>query len=158
MVRHAPIHRRSGHSDIAICCGRNVRGSSPSTSVVPLSNQVTTLNHKRFKRFKMFSDGHLAPHHCWLTNKIKAPAAINRASRIPATSETTQCRLGSTSFDPFCAAPRPNQKRSLSIAVSAVIGAALWQCTYDYVELSHSASAKSPNPGQGCLARRHHER
>src|SRR5438094_5925077 len=59
MVRHAPIHRRSGHSDIAICCGRNVRGSSPSTSVVPLSNQVTTLNHKRFKGFKMFSDGHL---------------------------------------------------------------------------------------------------
>src|SRR5262249_5965618 len=45
--------------DIAICCGRNVRGSSPSTSVVPLSNQVTTLNHKRFKGFKMFSDGHL---------------------------------------------------------------------------------------------------
>jgi hypothetical protein len=26
--------------------------------VVPLSNQVTTLNHKRFKGFKMFSDGH----------------------------------------------------------------------------------------------------
>jgi hypothetical protein len=25
---------------------------------VPLSNQVTTLNHKRFKGFKMFSDGH----------------------------------------------------------------------------------------------------
>src|SRR5262249_22384817 len=59
MVRHAPIHRRSGHSDIAICCGRNARGSSPSTSVVPLSNQVTTLNHKRFKGLKMFSDGHL---------------------------------------------------------------------------------------------------
>src|SRR6266511_2347957 len=59
MVRHAPIHRRLGHSDIAICCGRNVRGSSPSTLVVPLSNQVTTLNHKRFKGFKMFSDGHL---------------------------------------------------------------------------------------------------
>src|SRR5437773_11122458 len=59
MVRHAPIHRRSGHSDIAICYGRNVRGSSPSTLVVPLSNQVTTLNHKRFKGFKMFSDGHL---------------------------------------------------------------------------------------------------
>src|SRR5262249_42665601 len=58
LIRHAPIHRRSGHSDIAICCGRNVRGSSPSTSVVPLSNQVTTLNHKRFKGFKMFSDGH----------------------------------------------------------------------------------------------------
>src|SRR5260221_6990097 len=61
MVRHAPIHRRSDHSDIAICCGRNVRGSSLSTSVVPLSNQVTTLNHKRFKGFKMFSDGHLVP-------------------------------------------------------------------------------------------------
>jgi hypothetical protein len=28
---------------------------------VPLSNQVTTLNHKRFKGFKMFSDGHLEP-------------------------------------------------------------------------------------------------
>jgi hypothetical protein len=28
--------------------------------VVPLSNQITTLNHKRFKGFKMFSDGHLA--------------------------------------------------------------------------------------------------
>src|SRR5260370_27019940 len=41
-----------------MCCGRNVRGSSLSTSVVPLSNQVTTLNHKRFKGFKMFSDGH----------------------------------------------------------------------------------------------------
>jgi len=27
--------------------------------VVPLSNQATTLNHKRFKGFKMFSDGHL---------------------------------------------------------------------------------------------------
>jgi hypothetical protein len=26
--------------------------------VVSLSNQVTTLNHKRFKGFKMFSDGH----------------------------------------------------------------------------------------------------
>jgi hypothetical protein len=26
---------------------------------VPFSNQVTTLNHKRFKGFKMFSDGHL---------------------------------------------------------------------------------------------------
>src|ERR1700745_198371 len=59
MVRHAHIHRRSGPSDIAICGGRNVRGSSPSTSVVPLSNQVTTVNHKRFKGFKMFSDGHL---------------------------------------------------------------------------------------------------
>src|SRR5260370_36518144 len=59
MVRHAPIHRRSDHSDMAICCGRNVRASSLCTSVVPLSNQVTTLNHKRFKGFKMFSDGRL---------------------------------------------------------------------------------------------------
>src|SRR5262249_22931683 len=41
------------------------------------------------------------------------------AIRIPTTSETTQCRLGLTSFDlaPFCAAPRPNQNRSLSMAV-----------------------------------------
>jgi hypothetical protein len=49
-------------------------GSSPSTSVVPLSNQVTTLNHKRFKGFKMFSDGHsglldTALRHC---NEIQA--------------------------------------------------------------------------------------
>src|SRR6516165_2113988 len=65
---------------------------------------------------------------------MNAPAAINRASRIPATSEITQCRLGLTSFDPapFCAAPRPNQKRSLSIAVSAVIGAVLWGPYYAY--------------------------
>src|SRR5262245_25918634 len=50
---------------------------------------------------------------------MNAPAAINRASRIPATSEITGCRLGLTSFDPtlFCATPRPNQKRSLSTAV-----------------------------------------
>jgi len=106
--------------------------------------------------------GLLAPPHCWLTNKIKAPAAINRASRIPATSAITQCRLGLTSFDlaPFCAAPRPNQKRSLFIAVSAVIGAALWRPYYacDCGELARSASAKSPNPGQGYLARRPHER
>jgi S1-C subfamily serine protease len=39
--------------------------------VVPLSNQVTTLNHKRFKGFKMFSDGHLG-----------LPAA-NAATRSP---------------------------------------------------------------------------
>ena len=43
------------------------------------------------------------------------------------------------------------------MTVSAVIGAALWQYAYDYGEFSHSASAKSPNPGQGYLARRHHD-
>src|SRR6516225_4090138 len=50
---------------------------------------------------------------------MNAPAAINRASRIPATSEITQCRLSVRLFGPapFCAAPIPNQKRSLSIAV-----------------------------------------
>src|SRR5215813_3915097 len=104
------------------------------------------------------------PHkpHCWLTNKINNSAAINRASRIPTTNERTGCRLGLTSFDPapFCAAPRPNQKRSLSIALSAIIGAALWwpYYAYGYGEFPYSASAKSPNPGQGYLARRHHER
>src|SRR6516164_113326 len=76
MVRHAPIHRRSGHSDIAICCGRNVRGSSPSTSVVPLSNQVTTLNHKRFKGFKMFSDGHSGISVCGVSAAIATGGAI----------------------------------------------------------------------------------
>jgi hypothetical protein len=54
MVRHAPIHRRSGHSDIAIRCGRSIRGSSPSTSVVPPSNQVTILNHNDSKDSKCF--------------------------------------------------------------------------------------------------------
>src|SRR5262249_15293630 len=73
------IHRRSGHSDIAICCGRNVRGSSPSTSVVPLSNH-TTLNHKRFKGFKMFSDGHL-----------KAGASLRRNSGV--FEETPHCEV-----------------------------------------------------------------
>src|SRR5262245_34898893 len=54
--------------------------------------------------------------HCWLTNRINAPATINGASRIPTTNEMTGCRL-SGGFDPapFCAAPSPNQERSLSI-------------------------------------------
>ena len=65
-------------------------------------------------------------------------------------------------FDPapFSAAPMPNQKRSLSIAVSAVIGAALWPpyYAYEYGEFPRSVSAKSPNPGQGYLAQRRLER
>src|SRR5215475_3234108 len=69
---------------------------------------------------------------------------------------------GLASFDraPFFAAPIPNQKRRLPIAVSAVIGAALWRphYAYDYGELAYSASAKSPNPDQGYLARRRRER
>src|SRR6516164_11620736 len=58
-----------------------------------------------------------SPIHCWLTNRINIPTAINRASRIPTTNDITGWRLGLTSFDlaPFCAAPMPNQKRSLSI-------------------------------------------
>src|SRR5262245_32796595 len=95
----------------------------------------------------------------WLTNRRKDPTIINAATRVPTTSDTTQCRC-TVGFDPaaFCAAPMPNQKRSLSIAVSAVIGAALWQHAYDYGELAPSASAKSRNPGQGYLARRHRAR
>jgi hypothetical protein len=42
-------------------------------------------------------------------------------------------------FDPapFCAAPMPNQKRSSSMGVSAIINAALWRpyYAYDYGEL-----------------------
>jgi hypothetical protein len=62
------------------------------------------------------NDGPLAPLHCWLTNRKNDPAAINRAIRIPTTSEATQCRR-SMGFDPapFCAAPMPNQKRRLPI-------------------------------------------
>jgi hypothetical protein len=47
---------------------------------------------------------------------------------------------------------------SLSIATSAVIGAALYYYACDYGELGRSASAKSLNPGQECLARRRRER
>src|SRR6516165_12626119 len=101
------------------------------------------------------------PHklHRWLTNRINIPTAINRAIRTPTTNDVTGWRLGLTSFDlaPFCAAPMPNQKRSLSIALSAVIGAALWKPHYaygGYGDYSYSASAKSPNPGQGYLERR----
>src|SRR5262245_48056405 len=86
---------------------------------------------------------------------LNIPTAINRASRVPTANERARFRR-SSGFDPapFCAAPRPNQKRSLSIAVSAVIGAALWRPYYacDYGELPYSASAKSPNPDQGYLA------
>src|SRR5262245_30797814 len=55
--------------------------------------------------------------HCWLTNRTKAPAAITTAIRTPMTNDVTGWRLGLPSFDlaPFCAAPMPNQKRSLSI-------------------------------------------
>jgi len=52
---------------------------------------------------------------------------VNRASRVPTANERARFRR-SSAFDsaPLCAAPIPNQKRSLSIAVSAIIGAALW--------------------------------
>ena len=42
----------------------------------------------------------------------------------------------------------------------AVIGAALWRpwYAYDYGEFPYSASAKSPNPGQGCPERPRLER
>jgi hypothetical protein len=65
---------------------------------------------------KRKSIGGLHRHHCWLTNKTP----INTAIRIPTTSETTQCRLGLTTFDPapFCAAPIPNQNRSLSMRLA----------------------------------------
>jgi hypothetical protein len=57
-----------------------------------------------------------------------------------------------------CSDAEPEE--NLSIAVSAIIGAALWwpYYAYDYGELPHSVSARSRNPGQGYLARRHHER
>ena len=92
----------------------------------------------------------LPSHHFWLTNKTNAPAAINRASRVPTANERARFRP-SSGFDPapFCAAPRPNQKRSLSIAVSAVIGAVLWGPYYAYgYGCPYSASAKSRNPAR----------
>jgi hypothetical protein len=103
-----------------------------------------------------------SPIHFWLTNRINIPTAINRASRIPTTNERARFRR-SSGFDPapFCAAPMPNQKRSLSIAVSAVIDAALWKPHYaygGYGDYSYSASAKFPNPGQGYPERQRRER
>jgi hypothetical protein len=61
-------------------------------------------------------EGQLAPLHFWLTNRINIPTAINRASRVPTAKERARFRR-SSAFGPapFCAAPRPNQKRSLSI-------------------------------------------
>jgi hypothetical protein len=51
-------------------------------------------------------------------------------------------------FDPapFCVAPIPSQKRSLS-----VIGAALWPPydAYEYGEFSHSVSCSSATGGSG---------
>jgi hypothetical protein len=129
-----------------------------------LPPRQSNLRRHRTRRFpRSRQDACCLPRaHCWLTKRINAPAAINTASRIPTTNEITGCRLSVRSFDlaPSCAAPMPNQKRSLSIAVSAVIGAALWRpyYAYDYGELPHSVSAKSPNPGQGYLAQRRRER
>src|SRR5262249_16756414 len=102
MVRHAPIHRRSGHSDIAICCGRNVRGSSPSTSV-PLSNQVTPLNHKRLKGFKMFSDGHSVPGdmHVCLFDLCNEQEATLTCSTIFIWPRAVERRFGPTMFIKF---------------------------------------------------------
>jgi hypothetical protein len=97
------------------------------------------------------------------TSRASTPAftaPINRASRIPTTNETAQCRL-IVGFDPapFCAAPMPNQKRRLPIAVSAVIGAALWRPYYAYdYGYPYSASAKSRDRGQEYPARRRRER
>src|SRR5262245_37564219 len=110
--------------------------------------------------FAEAKEGQLAPLHSWLTNRINIPTAINRASRVPTANERARFRR-SNCFDLApCAAPIPNQKRSLSIVVSAVIGAVLWwpYYAYDYGEFPYSASAKSPSPGRGYLARRRRER
>jgi len=57
-----------------------------------------------------------SPIHCWLTNRINIPTAINRASKVPTANERARCRR-SIGFDPapFCAAPMPSQKRRLPI-------------------------------------------
>src|SRR5262249_20157913 len=89
------------HVTDGFCLGRVREFTTKQRALAPIADQI-------------FST---AGAYCWLTNRIKAPAAINRASRIPTTNEITQCRLGLISFDaaPFCAAPRPNQKRRLPI-------------------------------------------
>src|SRR6266542_542961 len=50
--------------------------------------------------------------HCWLTNRIKAPTPINRASRTPTTSEITGCRLSVCLFDPVPFLRRAHYRRA----------------------------------------------
>src|SRR5262245_670776 len=59
----------------------------------------------------------IAPTSSLADQQNKSSGNDQQSSRIPTTNEITGCRLGLTSFDlaPFCAAPIPNQKRSLSI-------------------------------------------
>ena len=63
-------------------------------------------------------------------------------------------------FSAFLRRSDTQPEEKLSIAVSALIGAALWWSyyAYDYGEFPYSASAKSPNPDQGYLAQRRLER
>jgi hypothetical protein len=68
---------------------------------------------------------------------------------------TTPDRLRSSAFL-RCSETQPEEKFVHSS--QPIIGAALSQYAYEYGELARSASAKSPNPGQEYLARRHHER
>src|SRR5262249_57114615 len=79
-------------------------------------------NHEQCCANNPQPEEHTSPIHCWLTNRINIPTAINRASRVPMANERTGCRLAE-GFDPapFCAAPRPNQKRSLSIDRTSLI-------------------------------------
>jgi len=53
---------------------------------------------------------------------MNAPAAINRASRIPATSEITQCRLSGRLFDPapICAAPEAQPEEKIAHSSQSV--------------------------------------
>src|SRR5262249_43192994 len=84
-------------------------------------------NHKQCCANNPQPEEPTSPVHFWPTNRTNIPTAINRARRVPATSEITQCRLSMRLFDPtpFCAAPRPNQKRSLSIARTSLLASPL---------------------------------
>ena len=94
---------------------------------------------------------------CWLTNKIKTPALINRAIKIPPMIEISRCRrsLGS-SFDPaaFCPAPIPNQKRSLSILTAGrrkpgtpqIAGGLIWSSDCTHHQLAWASAAVACRP------------
>jgi hypothetical protein len=83
--------------------------SDPGSGLAYLRQRFVLGNHDA-------KQGQLAPLHCWLTNRINIPTAINRASRVPTANDRARLRR-SSGFDPapFCAAPMPSQKSRLPI-------------------------------------------
>jgi hypothetical protein len=84
-------------------------------------------NESRGARSEVMTDQQRGCIHCWLTNKIKAPALINAAIRIPPTSETTHCRVGLTPFrrSTFLRRSETQPEKQVAHRGQPLIGAAL---------------------------------